>query len=93
MAIPKGAHSYGMVTDYRVVNDTIESAATPKLNLEDKAFIFAGSTAWYKPDVLQGYLQVPLSEISQKMFTMVTTEGSFTPRRVLPGALNATGHF
>ena len=31
---------------YRAVNDTIEPAATPMPNLEDKALMFAGATAW-----------------------------------------------
>ena len=42
--------------------------------------------------MLQGYWQVPLSEDAQEMFTMVTPEGFFTPRRVPPGVLNATGY-
>ena len=41
MAIPKGSNSYRMVTDYRFVNDTIELAAMPMPNLEDKASLFA----------------------------------------------------
>ena len=41
--------------------------------------------------MLQGYWQVPLSEDAQEMF-MVTPEGSFTPRRVPPGVLNANGY-
>ena len=51
-----------MVTDYRAANDTIEPAAIPMPNLEDKASLFAGATAWYTLDMLQGYWQVPLSE-------------------------------
>ena len=45
MAIPKGSNSYRTVTDYRAVQDTIEPGATPVLNLEDKASLFAGATA------------------------------------------------
>ena len=92
MWIPKGSNSYRMVTDYRAVNDTIEPAAMPMPNLEDKAFLFAGATAWYTLDMLQSYWQVPLSEDVQEMFTMVMPEGLFTPRRVPPGGLNATGY-
>ena len=93
MAIPKGSNSYRMVTDYRAVNDTIVPAAMPMPNLEDKASLFAGATAWCTLDMLQGYWQVLLSKDAQEMFTMVTPEGLFTPRRVLPGVLNATGYF
>ena len=61
-------------------------------NLEDEASLFAGATAWCTLDMLHGYYrQVPLSEDTQGMFTMVTLEGLFTPRRVPPGVLNATG--
>ena len=45
MAIPKGSNSYGMVMDYRAVNDTIEPAAMSMLSLEDKAPPFAVATA------------------------------------------------
>ena len=93
MAIPKGSNSCRMVTDYQAVNDTIEPAAMPLPNLEDKASLFADATAWCTLDLLQGYWQVPLREDDQEMFTMVTPEGLFTPRRVPPGVLNATGYF
>ena len=43
-------------------------------NLEDKASLFAGATAWCTLDMLQGYWQVPLSEDAQEMFAMVTPE-------------------
>ena len=36
---------------------------------------------------------MPLREDAQEMFTMVTPEGLFTPRRVPAGVLNATGYF
>ena len=93
MATPKGSNSYRMVTDYQAVNDTIEPAAIPMPNLEDKASLFAGATAWCTLDMLQGYRQVPLSEDAQEMFTMVTPEGLFIPCRVSPGVLNASGYF
>ena len=78
---------------YRAVNDKIEPAAMPITNLEDKASLFAGATAWCTLDMLQGYWQVPLSEDAQEMFTMVTPDGLFTPRRVPPRVPNATGYF
>ena len=62
MAIPKGSNSYRTVTDYRAVQDTIEPGATPVLNLEDKASLFAGATAWCTQDMLEGCWKVPLSE-------------------------------
>ena len=93
MATFKGFNSYRMVTNYRAVNDTIEPAAMPMPNLEDKASLFAGATAWCTLDMLQGYWQVSLSEGGQEMFTVVTPEGLFTPRRVPPEVLNATGYF
>ena len=93
MAIPKGSNSYRMVTDYLTVNDTIEPAAMPMPNLQDKASLFAVATAWCTLDMLQGYWQVPVSKDAQEMFTLVTPEGLFTPRLVLPGGLNATRYF
>ena len=93
MAISTGSNSYRMVTDYRVVNGTIEPADMPTPNREDKASLFAHATAWCTLDMLQVYWQVPLSEDAQEMFTMVTTAGLFTPRRVPPEVLNATGYF
>ena len=93
MAILKGSNSRRMVTDDRAVNETIESAAMPMPNLEDKASLFAGATAWCTLDMLQGYWQVPQSEDAQEMFAMVTQVGLFTPRRVPAGVLNATGYF
>ena len=45
MAILKEPNSYRMATDYRAVNDTIEQSAMPIPNLEDKASLFAGTTA------------------------------------------------
>ena len=93
MAILKGFNSYRMIMGYRAVNDTTEPAAMPMSNLEDKASLLAGATAWCTLDMLQGYWQMPLSENAQEMFTMVTPEGLFTPRRVPPEVLNATGYF
>ena len=90
--IPKGSNSHRMVTDYRAVNDTIEPASIPMSILEDKASLFAGATAWCTLDMLQGYRQVPLSEDSKEMFTMVSPDGLFTLRRVPPGVMNATGY-
>ena len=58
MAIRKGFNSYRMVTDYRAVNDTIEPAAMPMPDLDDKASRFAGATARCSLDILQGYWQV-----------------------------------
>ena len=55
MAIPKGSNSYRMVTDHRIVNDTIEPAAMPMPNLEDKASLFTGANAWCTLDLLQGH--------------------------------------
>ena len=54
MAIPKGSNSYRIVTGYRAVNDTVEPATMPMPNLEDKASLFAGATAWCTLDMLQG---------------------------------------
>ena len=65
----------------------------PMTNLEDKACLFAGATAWCTLDMLHACWQVPLSEDAQEMFTMVTPEGLFTPRRVPAGVLNASGYF
>ena len=93
MAIPKGSNSYRAVTDYQAVDDAIEPAAMSMPNLENKASLFAGGTAWGTLDILQGYWQVPLSEDAQEMFTMVAPEDLFTPRRVFPGVLNAAGYF
>ena len=93
MAFPKGFNSYRKVTDYRAVNDMIEPAVMPMINLEDKSSLFMGATAWCTLDMLQGYWQVSLGEDAHEIFTMVTPEGSFTPRRVPPGVLNATGYF
>ena len=62
MGITKGSNSYRMVTDYRAVNDTIEPAAMPMPNLEDKPSLFAGTTAWCTPDMLQGYLLAGAAE-------------------------------
>ena len=53
MVIPKAFDSYRMVTDYRAVNDTIEPAAMPTLNLEDKASIFADATTRCTVDMLK----------------------------------------
>ena len=87
MAILKGSNAYRMVTDYWTVNDTIEPAAMPMPNLEEKSSLFAGATAWCTLDMLQGYGQVPLSEDALEMLIMVTPEGLFTPGRVPPGVL------
>ena len=85
MVIPKAPNSYRTFTENRAVNDTIEPAGMPKPNLENKASLFAGATAWRTLDIQQVYWQVPLSEDAQDMFTMVTPEGLFIPRRVPPG--------
>ena len=74
------------------MNDTIEPASMPMPNLEVKASLFASATAWCTLDMLQGYYQVPLSEDAQEMFTMVSPDGLFTPRRVPLGVMNATGY-
>ena len=92
-AILEGSTSYRMVTDYRTVNDTIEQAAMPTPNVADKAFLLAGAISWRTLGLLKGYWQVPLSEDYLEMFTMVTPEGLFTPLRVPPAVLNATGYF
>ena len=76
-----GSDLYRMVTENRAVNDTIGPAAMLMLNLEDKACLFAGATAWCTLNVLHSYWQVLLSEYAQEMFSMVTPEGCL--RRVV----------
>ena len=86
MAIPKESNSYRMVTDYRAVNNTFEPAVMPMPNLEDKASLFAGATAWCTLDMLQGYWQVPLSAEARRCSPWsLWKEGLLTLRRVPPG--------
>ena len=93
MIIFNGSNSHRMLTDCRAVNDTIEPVSMPMPNLEDKASLFAGATAWRRLDLLHYYWKVSLSEDAQEMFANVPPEGLFTPCRVPLGVLNATGYF
>ena len=95
IAILKGSNSYRMVTDYRAVNDTIEPAAMPMPNLEYKASLFVGTTAWCTLDMLKGYWQVPLSEDAQgdvhhghsvgDVHVALRSAGGAERYRILPG--------
>ena len=87
MATLRGSNSYRMITDYRVVKDTIEPVAMPMPNLEDKASLFAGATAWCTLHMLQGYWQVPLTEDAQEISTMAWSlwRSCSRRRRVPPG--------
>ena len=93
MAIPKGENNFRLVADYRAVNATIEPAAFPMPNLESMPGLFAQAQAFCTLDLLQGYWQMPLDPQAQELFTMVTTEGLYTPTRVPQGVLNATAYF
>ena len=93
MAIAQGFNSHSMVTDCPGVNDTIEPAAMPIPNLEETAFLFAVATAWCRLDMLHGDWHESRSEDAQEMFTVVTLELLYTPRRVPSGLLNAPGYF
>ena len=86
MVIPKAFNSYRMVTDYRAVNDTIEPAAMPMLNRQDKASLFADPTARCTVGMLKGYWQVPLTEDAQMLFTMVTPERLLTCAKFCRGS-------
>jgi transposase InsO family protein len=84
---------YRLVCDLRAVNKISKAVALPLPRLEEvtgflSRFRFHGSG-----DCLDGYFQVPLHEDSQAMFTMVTSDGCFTPTRLPQGGVNGTGPF
>ena len=93
MAILIGKDNFRLVSDYRSVKNTLVQTAFPMPNRESMSRSFASAKAFCTLDMLQGYWQTPLSPEEQELFTMVTTEGLFTPTRVPQGALNATAYF
>lgn len=44
-------------------------------------------------NLLQGYWQIPLDQMAQEIFTMVTARGVYTPPRVPKSVLNAAQYF
>ena len=75
------------MSDYRAVNKQIEKVAGVMPNQETEMADLQGTTYFGKLDMLQGYWKMPLAAEAQKVFTVATPEGPFTPPRVPQGVL------
>ncbi|CAM9794959.1 unnamed protein product, partial [Hapterophycus canaliculatus] len=91
MAVPKWGTSR-LGSDYQAVNSYVEQSPGGMPNHEDMRD-FLGATFFGKLGLLQGYRQMPLAPEAQKIFTIVTPKGLFTPTRVPQGVPNATAYF
>ena len=81
------------MSDYRAVNKQIEKIPGVVPNQEAEMADLRGATCFGKFDMLQGYLQMPLAAKAQKVLTIATPKGLFTPTHVSQGVLNTTAYF
>lgn len=92
LLLPKKT-TYRMVADYRAVNNLTAPAAMPMPKLEEIGRRMAVASVFCTLHLLHGYWQMRLDPRAQGTFTMVATNGLFTPTPVLQGVLNATSKF
>ena len=92
MAAPKKG-GFRLVSDYRAVNKQIEKVPGVMPNQEVEMADLRGAACFGKLDILHGYWQLPLAAKAQKVLTIATPKGLFTPMHVPQGVLNATSYF
>ncbi|CAM9853139.1 unnamed protein product, partial [Discosporangium mesarthrocarpum] len=94
MPVPKpGSRGYRLVADYRAVNSRTKRNPFPMPNMEPMMAAITGAGCFPKLDLFKGYWQFPLSGPGQEIYTLVTSEGLYSPMRVPQGVLTATAPF
>lgn len=90
-ALAEGARNNAdfVIADYWAVKNTIEPAAVPMSRLLDMVSLKASATMFCTLDIFEASCQVSVGEDADNIYTMITTEGLFSPYRVPQGVLNA----
>ena len=84
---------FRLVRDFRAANQQVEKVPGMILNKEASMAKLSEARFYGSLDLLQGYWQCPLAPNAQKIFTIATPGGLYTPTRVPEGSLNVTSYF
>ena len=90
---PKTTDDFRWTVDVRQVNQRTETIHWPMPNLEVITEHLSSAKMFARFDLMKGYWQMPLHEECQEIFSMVTDEGVYTPRRVIQGSSDAVMYF
>lgn len=93
LPVRKADGGFRITVDYRPVNKLTAPLAGAAPNLGVVMQCVEGAYGFGKFDFLKGFWQMPLHADHQEMFSFVTEDGIFTPRRVPQGASDSAVYF
>ncbi|KAJ8571266.1 hypothetical protein ON010_g5570 [Phytophthora cinnamomi] len=89
----ENSDEYRHTCDYRVVNDLIEALTSTMPHMATLLEHTRGKKHFGLFDLLKGFWQLPLDELSQELMSYITDTKIYTPRRVPQGCCDAAVHF
>ena len=93
LIVPKpGPDKFRFTTDLRPVNKVTVPFVWPMPNLETNTSRLVKKKCFGGVDLCQGYWQFPLEEDSQECQSFITSDGVYTPTRVMHGQRNAVAY-
>lgn len=90
---PGTADEYRQTCDYRLANDLIEALISTMPHMRELLEYTKGKKHYGLFDLLKGFWQLPLDELSQELMSYITDSKIYTPRRVPQGCCDAAVHF
>lgn len=89
IAPKKGPERYRMAFDLRELNTCLEYYNVPTPSGSEVESVFAGKWVFLSFDLFKSFWQLPLSELSRRLYTLATAEKLYLPTRVIMGAKNS----
>ncbi|OWZ03892.1 LOW QUALITY PROTEIN: hypothetical protein PHMEG_00024301 [Phytophthora megakarya] len=90
---PGSRDKFRLTIDYRPINRQTISIAGVMPSAATITEMLVGTTVFARFDLTQGFWQLPWHPDSQELFSFVTPDGVYTPKRVPQGALDSALHF
>ncbi|OWZ02003.1 hypothetical protein PHMEG_00026515, partial [Phytophthora megakarya] len=90
---PGSRDKFRLTIDYRPVNRQTIPIAGVMPSAAVVMEVLLGQKMFARFDLTQGFWQLPLHPDSQELFSFVTPDGVYTPKRVPQGAMDSALHF
>ena len=91
--VPKKTGDYRLCVDFRRLNQQTVKVNTPLPHIDDLLEKLAGKKIFTTLDLMQGYLQIPLSEEAKRKTAFVTPDETGQFERMIFGLTNAPARF
>ncbi|KAG3066985.1 hypothetical protein PI125_g23755 [Phytophthora idaei] len=90
---PGSRDKFRLTIDYRPVNRQTIPIAGVMTSTATVSEVLPGKTVFARFDLTQGFWQLPPHPDCQELFSFVTPDGVYTPKRVPQGAMDSALHF